>query len=273
MPLDKELALGIFNSSKKNKVLNISWNTGTTVVTGYSPFPSNENDRPRINTWRSDATYVTFMSAGSAVWNPATSTFSSPWGDRRIETQQVTIPLYSNLSCGIDFFTDSRLPLPTFIPSLTMWVSSSSVPGETKWQYTIPKRSKRVHDISVIFSATPAAPRITNISYNTNPEIVTITNLGGTSQDMTGWYLISHTPTLPLPCNQVAGQKFTFPNGFTLAAGQSVEIQSDSLSINNPPAILDWTNSSIWNNAGDGGTLYDSSSAIVDVYFYGTCLP
>lgn len=121
---------------------NISWNTTNVIVTAYTP-QVNDNDRPRINTWRSDGSSVTYLSAGFIVYDlQGTGANITPWGDRRTGSANITISLTGTLSCGVDLFTDKRLQQPIFVPSITNWVSSQAADiNETKWQYSIDRNS------------------------------------------------------------------------------------------------------------------------------------
>ena len=91
-------------------------------------------------------------------------------------------------------------------------------------------------------------------------EVVTIVNGGGTPQEMSGWTLIS----------EVGGQMFRFPDGFTLAAGATVQVTSGPNRYSDPPAVLQWLNAdgtpriaNVWNNAGDPAVLKNAAGAIV----------
>ena len=91
-------------------------------------------------------------------------------------------------------------------------------------------------------------------------EVVTIANGGSAPQEMTGWTLIS----------EVGGQVFRFPNGFTLAAGATVQVTSGPNGYSDPPAVLQWLNvdgtpriANVWNNGGDPATLKNAAGAIV----------
>jgi hypothetical protein len=151
MLTDKGLAIGIFSSGRKTRTFNLSWNSGTTTITAYTPL-QNENDRPRINTFRTDGTYVIFASAGNQVYNPITNTFSTPWGNRSVASLDIDIPLFGSLSAGIDFFTDNRLPVPVFTPTITQWLcAGTGNPNEVKYQYIINRNSARNVPISISF--------------------------------------------------------------------------------------------------------------------------
>lgn len=131
------------------KTFNISWNTNGVKITAYDPLV-NENDRPRINTFRTDGNFVVYMSAGYILYNPYTYQDFILWGDRTTGIEDVSIPLYGNLSAGVDIFTDDRLPLPYLIPSITNWISSNTVnPNEIKYQYVINKNSNSIQNIFV----------------------------------------------------------------------------------------------------------------------------
>jgi hypothetical protein len=110
-----------------------------------------------------------------------------------------------------------------------------------------------------------------DISYATSPEVLTLTNLTGTPQDLTGWYIYSHDGTTPPTCPLVPAQLFTFPSGYILNPGQSVQIYSGPGGINNPPSQLIWTGAAIWNNTGDICTLYNNVGTLMSIYVYGQC--
>jgi competence protein ComEC len=94
---------------------------------------------------------------------------------------------------------------------------------------------------------------IASLDIGANPETIVIQNAGAADQDMTGWVIRS-----------VKGnQQYSFPAGFVLKAGAAVTVQSASKAQDNPPAILRWATSNIWNNDGDPAELYDSSGALV----------
>lgn len=117
----------------------ISWNMGTTVITSYNvgePVLDNNNDRPRINTFRSDSTFIKFMSAGFEVLCGSSKFY--PWGFRLSGYEVFSIPVPGSLNAGVDFFTGTFLPAPNLTPSVGSWVQSTNplVPGERKYQFT-----------------------------------------------------------------------------------------------------------------------------------------
>lgn len=128
--------------------VNITWNTNSTIITAYAP-PQNENDRPRINTFRSDAnpTYAVLLSAGSQIYNIATNTVSpAPWGNRSSGTYTLDIPLPGGTSAGVDVFASKYYPQPGLSPS--GWVRTESNADEWKYQYTL---QPGVNNINVSF--------------------------------------------------------------------------------------------------------------------------
>jgi competence protein ComEC len=90
--------------------------------------------------------------------------------------------------------------------------------------------------------------------------VVTIANLGGAPQSMTGWTLVS----------EVGGQSFRFPDGFTLAPGAAVLVTSGPNGYLAPPVVLQWLKSDgtpsggyVWNNDGDPAALRDAAGSTV----------
>ena len=104
---------------------------------------------------------------------------------------------------------------------------------------------------------------ITALSGTTIPEYVIITNVGGTGQNMTGWYLVS----------AIGPQTFYFPNGYVLGPGATVRIESYTGATSNPPAVLFWTTNAIWNNAGDRAEPYTNTGVLVDSECYAAGCP
>ena len=152
MLLNKEILTGVFGSCNKRIQLNISWNTGTRVVTAYEPgqpIGENDFDRPRINTWRSDENYTVYLSAGNQVYNPQTSTFSTPWGDRSIGSETLNLSLHGSLSGGVDLFTSSLFPPPTLVPDISEWTVTTTNPDELRYQYTLTRASSAIQNISI----------------------------------------------------------------------------------------------------------------------------
>ncbi len=105
--------------------------------------------------------------------------------------------------------------------------------------------------------------RIAGFSGLTKPEVITISNLGLGAGVLTGWAVIS----------VVGPQTYTFPVGFTLAAGASVRVESYTSASNNPPSILLWSTAPIWNDAGDKAVLRDASGNNISSSCYKSACP
>lgn len=101
------------------------------------------------------------------------------------------------------------------------------------------------------------------MSGTTTPEFVIIRNTGGLPQDMTGWVLLS----------TIGSQTFTFPAGYTLAPGATVQIETFTGAVDNPPSVLLWTVSAIWNNAGDKAELLRPDNSVAASACYGAGCP
>ncbi len=118
----------------------------------------------------------------------------------------------------------------------------------------------------------PGQLTIGNIQFLTDPEIVFLTNSGGTPINLTGWYMYSHDGTQPPTCPIVTSQLFTFPSGTILQPGQTIQIQSGPAAVDDPAnGIYRWTGLFIWNNLGDILTVYDNNDQLVAIYAYGHC--
>lgn len=176
------------------KVFNISWNTNNVKITAYNPIV-NDNDRPRINTFRTDGNYVVYMSAGHILYNPYTFQDFTVWGDRTTAIEQVNILLYGNLSAGVDIFTDDRLPVPYLIPSITNWISSNTAnPNEIKYQYMIDKNSTSIQNIFVgLYDIPPVLTQLTNFSVTTTSGNVFVEWGDGTSEIINSDTPVNHT--------------------------------------------------------------------------------
>jgi hypothetical protein len=94
-------------------------------------------------------------------------------------------------------------------------------------------------------------------------EHVVLANEGSAAQELTGWTLRSAT----------GGQSYSFPTGFVLGAGATVNVYSgtgDPNAVNSPPASLVATRSNIWNNDGDIAQVVDPSGRVVAEKRYGS---
>lgn len=103
---------------------------------------------------------------------------------------------------------------------------------------------------------------IEQLSGLTTPEYVIIQNTGSIAQDLTGWSLVS----------VVGSQSYSFPVGYVLDPGASVQIQSFTGAVDSPPSILLWSGAAIWNNGGDKAELLRPDSSVVSsVCFLAGC--
>lgn len=188
----KEIYLGEILIYPQKFSFNINWNTANVQITAYNP-EINDNDRPRINTFRTDNTYIVYMSAGYILYNPYTYQNFTVWGDRNIGSQNVLIPLRKSLSAGIDLFTDNRLPTPYLIPTLTNWVTSNTVnPNEVKYQYIVSGTSNSAQNIFIgLYASTPPTESfLSNFTVTTTSGNVFVQWGDGISE-----FINSNTPT------------------------------------------------------------------------------
>ncbi len=119
-------------------------------------------------------------------------------------------------------------------------------------------------------SPSPANPRITFIEYNppgddVAGEYIEITNLGGTAQDITGWY-IQPTTLLADGSEAVLHDPFPFPTEI-LEPGETVRVWT-KIGINNPPNYYWMATTEIWLNNGDTARLRDDQFNLVDTCTY-----
>jgi hypothetical protein len=167
--------------------------------------------------------------------------------------------------------TTTLTPTNTITPTVTPTVT----PTNTQTQTQTPTNTQTpTPTITPTITPLPAFIKITDLKFSGDPEYITITNLGGSPQDMSGWYIYSHDGTVVPLCPALPSQLFNFPFGFILNPNQSVQIQSGNLAVNDPPFSFKWPtvlSPFIWNDTGDIGTLYNSSDELVDIYIYGNC--
>jgi hypothetical protein len=121
--------------------VNIEWDFNNVLVLGFDPFPSNINDRPRINTWRSDSTNLNYMSGGRYVFYPPfspTGQVFEPWGDRNTGSANINLPLAGNTFAGVDVFIPSGVGV-TFEPPMgpNSWQKVGTIPNEDQYQYVL----------------------------------------------------------------------------------------------------------------------------------------
>ncbi|WP_192498441.1 lamin tail domain-containing protein [Halorussus halophilus] len=86
---------------------------------------------------------------------------------------------------------------------------------------------------------------------STSSEWVEFDNTGSTDQDMTGWTV-----------EDEAGHTYTFPDNYTLTAGGTVRLYTDSGTDSSTDGELYWDTSYIWNNSGDTVYLYEPDGTL-----------
>ena len=141
-----------------NYVFNIDFNLTNIPVTSFDP-AGNENDRPRINTFREDGNFLTHLSAGGVYIDPSNTQLSSvpPWGDRTTGSESLSVPTVSGiagdaafsntLSAGVDVFASSTMTVQ-LSPDNSNWLITDSNPNEKKYQLLVNTAS--AYDIGVI---------------------------------------------------------------------------------------------------------------------------
>ena len=141
-----------------NYVFNIDFNLTNIPVTSFDP-AGNENDRPRINTFREDGNFLTHLSAGGVYIDPSNTQLSSvpPWGDRTTGSESLSVPTISGiagdasfpdtLSAGVDVFASSTMTVQ-LSPDNSNWLITDSNPNEKKYQLVVNTAS--AYDIGVI---------------------------------------------------------------------------------------------------------------------------
>ena len=107
---------------------------------------------------------------------------------------------------------------------------------------------------SIKVSNSGASPeiQITALDCKAKPEVVTITNEGDSQQALTGWSIV----------DQGVKHTFSFPNGFILDTGMSVEVLSGA-SGDDSNLTLYWKKQTVWNNDGDTATVLDSTGKVI----------
>jgi hypothetical protein len=89
-------------------------------------------------------------------------------------------------------------------------------------------------------------------------ESVVVANEGHVDQPLTGWVLAS----LQGP------QVFRFEDGMVLRPGGRVTVTSGQGVEHKPPAVLAWTDETVWNNRGDVALLFDYEGEEVARFAY-----
>jgi hypothetical protein len=103
-----------------------------------------------------------------------------------------------------------------------------------------------------------ARVRVKEVRNDGKFEAVVVINEGHMEQPLTGWMLAS------VHGNQI----FRFEDGFVLRPGASVTITSGEGVAHKPPAVLGWTDETVWNNRGDIAFLFDYEGEEVSRFAY-----
>ncbi len=162
--------------------------------------------------------------------------------------------------------TSAPTPADTTVPTATSTVAPAPTPSPTPVPAatsTPTATATRTPTPTPAPTQTPVPAQVAIQSVDLVEELVTIANIGGVSQNMTGWTLTS----------EVGSQVFRFPDGFTLAAGATLLVTSGPNAYSDPPAVLQWLKAdgtprvaAVWNNDGDPATLRDAGGKIISTY-------
>jgi|GEM_PF-2933083 len=98
----------------------------------------------------------------------------------------------------------------------------------------------------------PASVEISSVSCSGQPEIIYIQNTGASSVDLTGWRIEDEGPNYTM----------SFPSGFTVDSGSTVQIHS-AASGEDSESIIYWTGRYVLNNNNDTAHLFDASGNMV----------
>jgi len=104
-------------------------------------------------------------------------------------------------------------------------------------------------------TGTAGTPAVVIAAVDLKGEVVTITNQGTATADLSGWVLLSVK----------GGQRFILPAGVTLAPGESLLVVSGTNPVPGPGRLL-WSAGNVWNNDGDPAELYDAKGKLISRY-------
>jgi hypothetical protein len=119
---------------------NIDFDLTNVTITSFDP-EGNENDRPRINTFREDGEFIIYLSAGGSYRYSNGTISLPPWGDRTTGSFSTSITSIDGiagttpeaLSAGIDVFAGDTMTV-YLTPLSTNWFITDTNPGEKKYQ-------------------------------------------------------------------------------------------------------------------------------------------
>jgi phosphatidylserine/phosphatidylglycerophosphate/cardiolipin synthase-like enzyme len=212
-------------------------NTAGRVVTGSLNWTASGNDSNSENILIVHSPEVSeqYVTAWQAMW------------DQLDPSTQCDMPSIDGFIVYLPFVVGpvpaTPTPTATVTPTPTQTPTSTATPTPTA---TTPPTTSDL--------------RIATLSGGSTPEYVLIQNFSSTSQNMTGWKLVS----------VVGPQTFDFPAGYVLGPGATVRIESYTGASNNPPSVLLWGLAAIWRNSGDKALLQNSSGVTVSCVAYGS---
>jgi photosystem II stability/assembly factor-like uncharacterized protein len=149
---------GVIAKGTESLDTRIQWNFNNVLTIDFAPYGTNVNDRPRMNFFRFDGNYVTYLSGGKDVFSPfPNGRVNQPWGDRIVGDEIISIPTNTgdNFKIGIDLFSHTFAPLKTVFPPFENgWTGiTGENPGEIKYQYLlIPGQKKQLIQIELDYS-------------------------------------------------------------------------------------------------------------------------
>lgn len=107
-------------------------------------------------------------------------------------------------------------------------------------------------------SPPPAQVIIAGVYNDGKVERVTIQNVGGGDADLSGWAVTGSR----------GDDRYTFPGGYILPAGQAVRLHSGEGGVDNPPYDIYWTTRNVWANDGETVFLWDANGNLVHQLAY-----
>ncbi|MFC7079684.1 lamin tail domain-containing protein [Halorussus caseinilyticus] len=160
----------------------------------------------------------------------------------------------NSLASGLG--TDLRVNADQVTDDTNSVATSSEVPETTAFDSSFPLFDAYTPGTSSGYSV--SIPTISEDGSTLNDEYVDVKNGGSSSLDLTGWTL-----------EDEAGNSYQFPDGFSLAAGDTVRVHTGSGT--DSSTDLYWgRGSAVWNNSGDTAYVYDDANNLATEQTYPT---